>query len=162
MGYLHLPDIEHHRRNKLSPLRQLRANLPGLGRAEKQLRSLTPDNIFEDPYIATILIALAQDGRRHVSNSLDYLNAIKTGQLSMLLATGPNDDEWLHIYTSKVSPECLDRFDYPYRTPVANARSQVGITIYRRKLAFKPYETFSQRLAVVMQNAGQVGETMVR
>jgi len=77
--------------------------------------------------------------------------------LIRLLATGPDDAEWLHVYTSKVPPEFLDRFDSPACPP---AQSQLGMAICHWKLAFQPYETLSQRLVAVVEEAGlQLGET---
>jgi len=70
------------------------ANPPAAHRVGKQLRRLTPDNPLEDPYIAALLIALAQWQRRHHSDH-------NSGS-PVLLAT-LKSRKWLYIYTSTVS-----------------------------------------------------------
>jgi len=57
-----------------------------------------------------------------------------------------------------VSLEFLDGLDNPSRLPPVGAQSRLGMAIYRRRLAFKPYETLPQRLAVVMRDAGLARE----
>ncbi|KAK3372066.1 hypothetical protein B0H63DRAFT_526930 [Podospora didyma] len=70
LAYLDLSEIAHHRQTKLAgpapPLgAHYRRNMPGSRRVQKQLRLLTPRDRYEDPYIAALLIALAQEQRLH-------------------------------------------------------------------------------------------------
>ena len=149
LGYINLSDIAGHRRNKLSNqgvgCKHRPPNPPGIRVINKQLRRNTPDDPRQDPYIAALLIALAQKQRVHLGDD-------NSGS-QVLLATLPGD-EWLYIYTTMVSLEFLDGLDNPSRLPPAGAQSRLGMAIYRRRLAFKPYETPPWRLAVVVRDAG--------
>jgi hypothetical protein len=140
-----------YRRHKLSgPVKPNTPRNPPRGRIiNKQLRRITPDDPREDPYIAALLIALAQKQRR-------YLDEDTSGS-QVLLAT-LRGDEWLYIYTSMVSLEFLHRLDNPSRPPPAGSPSRRGVAICRRRLAFQPYETLRQRLAVVVRDAGLARE----
>jgi hypothetical protein len=91
------------------------------------------------------LIALAQKQRVHFGDD----NSGSQVLLATLLG-----EEWLYIYASMVSLEFLDGLDNPSRLPPAGAQSRPGMAIYRRRLAFQPYETLPRRLGVVMRNAG--------
>ncbi|KAK0723394.1 hypothetical protein B0T26DRAFT_706330 [Lasiosphaeria miniovina] len=74
----------------------------------------------------------------------------------MLLVTSLDDTTWLHIYTSNISAEFLDKFDHTSRRLPAQFRLEMVIS--HRRLAFEPYETLSQRLtAVVQQTIGKYG-----
>ncbi|KAK0655715.1 hypothetical protein B0T16DRAFT_384537 [Cercophora newfieldiana] len=93
-----------------------------------------------------------------VSRRTQKQSMASAAPLQMLLANGPCNAKWLHIYTSKVSPEFLDSLNRPSRSPPADAQPGLGVAIYRRRLAFKPYETLPQRLAAVIQDASSLGE----
>ena len=167
LGYLDLSDITRHRRIKLSgPVLPLGVrprtppNLPGFRRIQKQLRRLAPENPRKDPYIAALLIALAQEQRLYDKSGDDDDNenaysAASAAPSQMLLVTRSGYTKWLYIYTSQVSPEFLDRLNWPSRSPPADAQSRLGMAIYYRKLAFEPYKTLPQRLAAVVQSEGR-------
>jgi len=145
--------MARHRRNKLSgpgvPFGcrpRTPANPPGARIINKQLRRITPNDPRQDPYIAALLIALAQQQRLCLGDGNNNASQV-------LLATLVGD-EWLYIYTSMVSLEFLDGLDNPSRPPPASAQSRLGMAIYRRRLAFKPYETLPRRLALVVRDAG--------
>ncbi|KAK5657164.1 hypothetical protein OQA88_3221 [Cercophora sp. LCS_1] len=125
------------------------ANPPGARIINKQLRRITPDDPREDPYIAALLIALAQKQRLNFGDD--------NGGPQVLLATLLGD-EWLYIYTSLVSLEFLDGLDKPSRPPPAGAQSRLGMAIHRRRLAFKPHETLPQRLAAAVRDVGLARE----
>ncbi|KAK3372712.1 hypothetical protein B0H63DRAFT_514058 [Podospora didyma] len=127
------------------------ANPPGARVVHKKLRRITPHDPREDPYIAALLIALAQKQRR-----LHLGDDDNSGGSQVLLLANLHGDEWLYIYTSMVSPEFLDGLDNPSRPPppVGGAQSQPGMVIYRRQLALESYETLPWRLTVVVRDAG--------
>ena len=174
LAYLDLSEIAQHRRTKLAgpapPMgARRRPNAPGFRRVQKQLRRLAPKDRREDPYLAALLIALAQEQRLHYSERRkggeDDGNDTKlprdapsVAPCPMLLVTRPSDTRWLPIYTSNVSPEFLDRFDRPSHPPPADAPCGLQMAIHRRRLTFKPYETLQQRLAAVVRDANLVGE----
>ncbi|GAB1316424.1 hypothetical protein MFIFM68171_06634 [Madurella fahalii] len=167
--YVDPSDIARHRRIKLGP--SLHGNIhrppnvPGLSRFQKQLRRLTPHDPREDPYIAALLIALAQEqrlpdeggGGNHNDMNL-FSCATNAARSQLLLVTRPGDTTWLHIYTTKVSPEFLERIDWPFPPPPADARSRPWMSICRRRLAFKRYKTLPRRLTAVLRDAGLATE----
>ncbi|KAK3377676.1 hypothetical protein B0H63DRAFT_222140 [Podospora didyma] len=169
LAYLDLSEIAHHRKTKLAgpapPLgARCRFNTPSFRRVQKQLRLLTPEDPREDPYIAALLIALAQEQRLYSegdgndNNEKNFTDATSAATPSqMLLVTRPGGIKWLYIYTSKVSLDFLDGLDRPSRPPPADAPSRLGMGIYRRRLAFKPYKTLTRRLAAVVRDAGSLG-----
>ncbi|KAL8407621.1 hypothetical protein RB594_006447 [Gaeumannomyces avenae] len=116
---------------------------PAGRRVEKQQRALQPANSREDPYIAALLVALAQARR---------LGGVDMGRsaLQTVLFTHSRDVNSLHIYTSEISKEVLDRFDFPSRSPPACAPSRLGITIVRQKITLRPLGTLQNRLAAAL------------
>ncbi|KAK0736567.1 hypothetical protein B0T21DRAFT_181905 [Apiosordaria backusii] len=76
-------------------------------------RRLQPTNELEDPYIAAVLIALAQ-GRRHgqdTSTTLEY----KVHLLALPATNARTAPSHLYFYTALIPQAFLDRFDYPSR-----------------------------------------------
>ncbi|KAK5653270.1 hypothetical protein OQA88_9169 [Cercophora sp. LCS_1] len=148
LGGLKHRRMDRYRRNKLcGPPPPLgiprRANPPVSRRTQKQLRRITPGNRYEDPYIAAVLIALTQEQRLREKGSDDndetpQSAAASAAPLQMLLASGPHKVRWLHIYTSKISPEFLDMLNRPSLPPSVGAQPGPGMVIYRWQLAFKP------------------------
>lgn len=135
-----------------------------LSRISKKTHPPKPQD--EDPYLVALLIALAQqqaqtqrlgDRDRSSINDGDDSHRSCGGATKissqMLLVTNPDDTTWLHIYTSNISPEFLDRFDRPSCPPPVGTDSQssLGMIISHRRLAFEPYETLWQRLTAVVQ-----------
>ncbi|KAL8354389.1 hypothetical protein RB601_003995 [Gaeumannomyces tritici] len=116
---------------------------PAGRRVEKQRRALQPAISREDPYIAAILVAQAQAQR------LEYGETGRSA-LQTVLLTHPKDQNLLHIYTSEISKEVLDRFDFPSCPPPACAPSRLGITIVRRRITLKPLGTLQNRLAAAL------------
>ncbi|KAK3364232.1 hypothetical protein B0T25DRAFT_598118 [Lasiosphaeria hispida] len=166
LAYVDLSDITLKRRIRLgdpSAVSYRRPNPPKYRRAQKLVRRHTPTDPFEDPYIFALFVALAQQRRLRNKNSNEdtgISDAITPSPPSpplpmILLVTRPSDTTWLHIYTSNISTEMSDRFDYPSRTPPT---AMPPATIYRRQLAFEPYETLQQRLAAVVDGKWQEGK----
>ncbi|KAL8318630.1 hypothetical protein RB597_005756 [Gaeumannomyces tritici] len=116
---------------------------PAWHRVEKQRRALQPAISREDPYIAALLVAQAQAQR------LEYGETGRSA-LQTVLLTHPKDQNLLHIYTSEISKEVLDRFDFPSCPPPACAPSRLGITIVRRRITLKPLGTLQNRLAAAL------------
>jgi len=79
----------------------------------------------------------------------------------MLLVTSPGDTTWLHIYTSNITPEFLDKLDRPSDPSPADADTQcrLGMVISHQRLAFEPYDTLSQRLTAVVAVQQTIGKT---
>ena len=168
--YLDLSEITHHRKTKLEGQAPApggggsrRINPPGSRRAQKLLQRLSPADPCEYPYLVALLIAMAQEQRIDREVDCDSgkdgggggrgsSNTARCPPPMLLLATRPADAAWLHIYTSNLSAEFLDRLDYP-SYPLPPAAVVPPATIYRRRLAFEPYNTLPQRLAAVIVDA---------
>jgi hypothetical protein len=149
LGYLHLTELARHRRIKLS----------------RRSNNLDPPNPQEDPYLVALLIALTQkqeQGQRLGDRDRDNINDNNTRHKlfggatnvssQMLLVTSPGDTTWLHVYTSNIPPEFLNKLDHPSRSPPADTdtQSRLGLVISHRRLAFEPYGTLSERLTAVL------------
>ncbi|KAM7189573.1 hypothetical protein V8F33_009941 [Rhypophila sp. PSN 637] len=121
LGYLHLAELARHRRilshssNKLCP----------------------PSPQDEEPYLVALLVALAQkqaQGQRLGNRDRDSINdgdarhkfcgGATNISSQMLLVTNPDDTTWLHIYTSNISPEYLDKLDRSSCPPPAGTDTQ--------------------------------------
>lgn len=172
IAYIHQPDIVRCRKSKLMnrrlSLQVDRLYISGHTNplVEKRLRSLSPVNSREDPYIAILLIGLAQEQRLNpVDGDIAPDNSSKTSpsritsspRLQTVLLSHPEDMSCLHVYTSCVSHKLLDRFDFPCRPPPADAQPWLGMTISHRRLALWPLKTLRRRLETVLCHAGSEG-----
>jgi hypothetical protein len=158
--YLDLSEITRHRKTKLEGPAlapewgggHRHINSPGSRRVQKLLQRLTPADPCEDPYLVALLIAMAQEQRMDPEeDSGSGSDAARLPPPKLLLVTRPADTTWLHIYASNSPTELLDRLDHPSQ-PLPPATVVPPTTIYRRRLAFKPYDTLRQRLTDVVVN----------
>ncbi|KLU92845.1 hypothetical protein MAPG_11807 [Magnaporthiopsis poae ATCC 64411] len=133
---------------------------------EKRYRSLRPANSREDPYIAAVLVGLAQAQRLDpVDGDAAPENSDKTSpsritsspRVQTVLLSHPADKGRLHVFTSRISHELLDRFDFPSRPPPADAQSRQGMTISHRRLALKPIKTLQRRLGLFLRHVASQG-----
>lgn len=165
IAWLDLDEIASLRRDKFFHERTgrwTRPSPPFVNRATKLLRRASPEDPLRDPYMAAILVALAQSQRRgssvHPQQRKDengmYWRAV-------LMVTG-TDHEWLYIYRTDVSAEFLDGLDYPDgdlprgEIPAGGAlpsSSLSRLNITRRRLLVKPYETLPQRMNAALREA---------
>ncbi|KAM7182888.1 hypothetical protein V8F33_013940 [Rhypophila sp. PSN 637] len=163
-AYNSLPPVENRDWSATTPKSELARHRRILSHSSNKLCPPNPQD--EDPYLVALLVALAQkqaQGQRLGDRDRDSINdgdarhkfcgGATNISSQMLLVTNPDDTTWLHIYTSNISPEFLDKFDRPSCPPPAgtDTQSPLGMIISRRRLAFEPYGTLSQRLAAVVQ-----------
>ncbi|KAL4781337.1 hypothetical protein BJX76DRAFT_360032 [Aspergillus varians] len=105
-------------------------NAPVLRIRRKKWASIQPENCVEDPYIATILIALAQEKQRRQQQQqqqqkwpeeqskkktpVDQLNRSSPASSKVYVLAIPRvAPKYLYIYTACIPPEFLDRCDRP-------------------------------------------------
>jgi hypothetical protein len=162
LGHLDLPDVDWQRKTKVCghippPGFRRRDNRPIERHKRKKLQRVRPRDPFEDPYIAAVLIALAQEEQRcRGKSNRNGANKTATCAPSLQVLLANNRKKFLHIYTSKISPEFLNRFNrggHCCSLIAEEAQSRLGMVIRRRMLAFEPYETFAERLKAVLQDA---------
>ncbi|KAK1828094.1 hypothetical protein QBC39DRAFT_158620 [Podospora conica] len=113
MAYLDLETVKSRRNTsvKLSTSRANRLNPPVARLGQKIQRRLRPSNEAEDPYIAAVLISLAQQRRsRHVDSTSDAPKCQK-----VCLLARPTGPRCLYFYTARFSHAFLDRLDMPSR-----------------------------------------------
>ncbi|KAK4202194.1 hypothetical protein QBC40DRAFT_46356 [Triangularia verruculosa] len=112
LAYLDLEATQLRRDNSVPFIRSRRPNPPAVRLQRKRRRRLRPAKDIEDPYIAAVLIALAQE---------QYYRdqAAPTGpdpKVHLLAAKGDN----LYFYTALIPSHFLDRFDQPtQRYPIS-------------------------------------------
>ncbi|KAK5987033.1 hypothetical protein PT974_11149 [Cladobotryum mycophilum] len=152
-AYLNYADVQTHRikEHRVRRWHPYMNNNPQVSRLYgKKLARLEPKEWTEDPYIAAVLIAVAQaQQRRSTSNSGPSDSALLDGQLnykSILIVTRVTDQEAIHLYSAKISSNFLKRFDKPSFDPAV----PTGLMIEHWTLPFQPFETLQQRLRVEM------------
>ncbi|PWY71768.1 hypothetical protein BO94DRAFT_589836 [Aspergillus sclerotioniger CBS 115572] len=111
-----------------------RANKPVQNIHQKRLRSLEPRNPAEDPYIISILIALAQAQRQQTDTPK---STSRSFQVTVLATVGILADG-VYVYTATTPTEFLDRLDAPSQPlsscPVPVKYFRISLTPGRKAL----------------------------
>ncbi|UKZ64339.1 uncharacterized protein TrAtP1_005556 [Trichoderma atroviride] len=122
-------------------------NAPVYSMLNHKLEQLRPTNPFKDPYIAALLIAVAQERR-------SILRAEKPEDLSTLaiypsqVLYSSESRDYIHLYKADIPCSFLDMLDYPKIAPPEVPR----ILIQAFKIPRTPVGTFRDRiLALVLQ-----------
>ncbi|KAL4868724.1 hypothetical protein BDV12DRAFT_197070 [Aspergillus spectabilis] len=117
-----------------------RPNEIGRRLQEKRQALITPNDWTKDPYFLCLLLTLAQFQKRKLPSPRP-----KT-YISRLFVTRYKDKEYVHLYDAEISAELLRALNDPKA-----ATSYVPFpTIKYRKLSFKPYDTFAERLSTAL------------
>ncbi|KAK2593599.1 hypothetical protein QQS21_008687 [Conoideocrella luteorostrata] len=94
-----------------------RANVVILARGKKKLQAMEPATAWEDPYIAGILVALAQEQReqqRHAGRRADGADADVDGSQTVYAIGVPGGTAVeLYLYAAVIPAEFLDKFEMP-------------------------------------------------
>ncbi|KAK3358785.1 hypothetical protein B0T25DRAFT_531157 [Lasiosphaeria hispida] len=117
MAYLDLEAVRSRRNASIKVSGDNRPNPPIAGLRQKIQRRLNPIKEAEDPYIAAVLVALAQAAARDSpvpATSQDEKVAPEATTKVYLLAR-PSDTQGLYFYKAQFSPAFLDRLDMPSR-----------------------------------------------
>ncbi|CAG8008342.1 unnamed protein product [Penicillium salamii] len=102
----------------------------------KRLAKITPANWEEDPYFLCLLLALAQLQKKSLQTK-----GQKT-YTSRLLVSKWQEPEFIHLYEAQFTSDLLEAIENP-----KDATAYLDWpTISRKKIPFKPYDTFRARL----------------
>ncbi|QKX63474.1 uncharacterized protein TRUGW13939_10644 [Talaromyces rugulosus] len=115
---------------------------------QKRLAQITPTNWQEDPYFVCILLSIAQLQERSLTTK------DRKTHTSRLLVAKWQDCEFIHLYEAQFTSELLEAIKNP-----KNATTYTNWpTITQKKIPFKPFDTFRQRLvAELLLPANQDG-----
>ncbi|KAJ5959282.1 uncharacterized protein N7479_006432 [Penicillium vulpinum] len=138
VGYLHYTNVNGDRRRKFEPCPGPNGSLNFIGARILKIRlaQIAPKEWTKDPYFVCILLALAQLQERKLESSKPITYT------SRLLVTNISDREYIHFYEAKISAELLGVL----RGPRTTTEYTKWPTIQQRKLPFKPYDTFGDRI----------------
>ncbi|KAL5338012.1 hypothetical protein BJX70DRAFT_367892 [Aspergillus crustosus] len=110
-------------------------NAPGGSLCRIKLRKITPEDWTSDPYFVCILLSLMQLHRQLLKDPH------VTTFTSRLLVANDLEPEFIHLYEARVSSIFLEMLDRPNTT-----MSMAWPIIQRKRIPFKPYDTFRHRL----------------
>jgi hypothetical protein len=133
--YLDLKALELRRNTSAGPLRPGEKSLLVNRIRLKQQRRVRPKNALEDPYIAAVLIAMAQARRQQTAGVVKHATTVKVrpsgheeikkpGEVSQnlmetkvhLLALHSTGKPGLYFYTARIPNAILERLDHPSRS----------------------------------------------
>ncbi|UKZ61470.1 uncharacterized protein TrAtP1_002736 [Trichoderma atroviride] len=117
LAFLDLPLVSERRDNSIKSTHFKRVNNPGYAIRQRRLRNIQPTNKAEDPYIAAVLIALAQEQRRQradaaAKNQGPSIESPKHFKVHVL-ALSELKVASLYFYTARIPSTFLDRLDSP-------------------------------------------------
>ncbi|QYT03852.1 hypothetical protein H0G86_010799 [Trichoderma simmonsii] len=121
------------------------SNLPMQAISRLQLKKIRPENPLKDPYIAALMIALAQNTWGHVEwERPELLPMLKTYPSYVL--TSSESAECMHLFKAELPSSLLDMFEFPNVAPPPWA----PITIQVFTIPFEPALTFRDRLSALI------------
>ncbi|POR34386.1 Uncharacterized protein TPAR_05408 [Tolypocladium paradoxum] len=112
-----------------------------------RLKSITPTEPLHDPYIAALLIAVAQRQHLVALEQQGYeseRNCILTFSPQVLVSS--KDKECMHLYTADISSSFLEMLIRPDVPPPAPTSISIQITV----VPYKPYNTLRDRLFALL------------
>ncbi|PLB54009.1 hypothetical protein P170DRAFT_482254 [Aspergillus steynii IBT 23096] len=136
IGYVNYTNVSGPRWHKCypRPRKDGRDNSP----VQKKLDRVTPEERTEDPYFICILLSLTQLQERLLESQK------RENHLSRLLVAFPFDPEYIHIYEARITSDFLRALE----TPTTAMKEAKFPTIEHRKIPFRPYKTFQERILV--------------
>ncbi|KAJ5003316.1 putative transposase [Colletotrichum sp. SAR 10_66] len=105
-----------------------------------RLAQITPEDSHDDPYIAALLIALAQSKRRFLG--LVQPRPSPDSYCVHVLRTDPTDESYLTLYSADIPSAMLRKLSYSNKPP----RMPSNFSVFSKKIPFKPYSSFQERL----------------
>ncbi|KAJ5538584.1 hypothetical protein N7494_008063, partial [Penicillium frequentans] len=139
VGYIDYMQIDSSRRKRLTPHPHPdkdRTNDVCQRISDIRVARATPQEWTEDPYLLCILISIAQFQKSTKEGSQPAI------QTARLLVTNGQDKEFIHLYEGHFTTEFLRMLDEPM---TAQATTNAP-TINRRKIPYRPFETFVDRI----------------
>ncbi|KAJ5551965.1 hypothetical protein N7461_006663 [Penicillium sp. DV-2018c] len=143
VGYLHYASIDGARCRQFEPRSGVAIGSAGWRYCQKQLAQAFPKDWTADPYFLCVLLALAQMEERKLlglSKPIIYT--------PRLIVTSARDHEYIHLYETEITPELLNGLRDP-----ENATQPLRCTIRRKRISYKPYDSFASRLIAELNNA---------
>lgn len=109
--------VSDRRNESIKPTHFKRVNAPAYEIRQRRLRNIQPTNEAEDPYVAAVLIALAQEQQRQRAEAAEKNegasrkspNNFKVHALALSELRVPS----LYFYTARIPSIFLDRLDNP-------------------------------------------------
>ncbi|KAF9869223.1 hypothetical protein CkaCkLH20_13302 [Colletotrichum karsti] len=151
IAYLDTSIIKSARKNSLRGSDKTRWSKPTVALYHLRLASITPSEPYHDPYIASLLIAMAQEMHRaNRSPNRCLLQPPRTYRVHVLLGN-VDDKSTLHIFTTNVSENFLGKLDCTRTSPSGPA----ALAIQVQPISYAPYASFQQRLVHAMFPGGQ-------
>ncbi|KAH6630548.1 hypothetical protein B0J18DRAFT_421475 [Chaetomium sp. MPI-SDFR-AT-0129] len=139
---------------KFSPPENLRhMDWVGLRRSYTLVKLHTPKDPQKDPFLVALVIALAQNDRRHAAQPLppDSTFTIR------ILFTGKGRPKPINLYVAHVQASFLDKLDFPNQEPTVGS----GLDIDHWHIPAEPFQTLPQRVCQALRPDGY-GKTHVR
>ncbi|KAJ5797607.1 uncharacterized protein N7503_006903 [Penicillium pulvis] len=139
VGYIDYMQINSSRRKRLTPHPHPdkdRTNDVCQRISDIRVARATPQEWTEDPYLLCILISIAQ------FQKITKEGSQPASQKARLLVTNGQDKEFIHLYEGHFTTEFLKMLD----EPMAARAPTNAPTINRRKIPYRPFETFVERI----------------
>ncbi|KAI8710777.1 hypothetical protein NCS52_01537500 [Fusarium sp. LHS14.1] len=159
LAYVDYADIDVSRHNVLKPRQPPdgHSNGPVQRIFHKQLAKILPKDWSQDPYLALILISIAQAQDRFLKRHLTSLNTALLKSLieshnyvPKLLLTCNSDRDAIHLYEAEIPAPFLRKFAEP------DYYEGARLIIRRKKIPFAPYSSFKNRISDVLSTSGAV------
>ncbi|KAI8254511.1 putative transposase [Colletotrichum sp. SAR 10_77] len=105
-----------------------------------RLAQITPEDSHHDPYIAALLIALAQSKRRFLG--FVQPRPSPDSYCVHVLRTDPTDESYLTLYSADIPSAMLRKLSHSNKP----SRIPSNFSVFSKKIPFKPYSSFQERL----------------
>lgn len=112
--------------------------------AQYMPREYIPQDALHEPYIVAMLIAMAQQQRRAMRQTSEHDDGEKWMQPKVLFTS--NDRDFLHLYTTLVSPALLGMFKDPAAPPPVPVNFGVRITA----IPYLPLDSLENRVMTLL------------
>ncbi|GJC88675.1 hypothetical protein ColLi_11513 [Colletotrichum liriopes] len=148
IAYLHSTTITTAREHSLQHVWKPRFSPPTWSLYKLRLARLTPPDAARDPYIAAVLIAMAQEQQvqqRPLAPSASQVFCVH------VLVGNADDNSHIRVHTAGVTGTFLDKLADPLSPLAPTACFQ----IYTSALQYEPFPTFQERVVRVMFPCGQ-------
>ncbi|KAK3311639.1 uncharacterized protein B0T15DRAFT_499579 [Chaetomium strumarium] len=123
-------------------------------------KRLAPSDRYRDPYLAAVIIAMAQKERRKAPQQASPGSG---GGFTVRLLFVDRESPSLFQYVAHVQGAFLDMFDHPARQPPPSASGNPGLDIHCWEIPTDPGPTFAHRLAWALRTdcCGEVHDDVV-
>ncbi|PNY27615.1 Uncharacterized protein TCAP_02464 [Tolypocladium capitatum] len=134
------------RMNTLRSFTSSRHNPPVDAIRSIKWKNLVPSEPLHDPYIAALLIALAQQRRKMLDRGVRPRDKAGVTEWPFKVLCTNEDKEIMQLYSANIPSSLLDKFDYPSVPPPEPTSISIQITC----IYYKPLETLRDRLLALI------------